>query len=79
MHLVLKHFTIGLLLELWQQLIYKQAKTFDETTKVVEKEENMAKNSQQTMQSMTKVVHFSIELELWTHPKVNFCMELTMD
>jgi hypothetical protein len=45
-------------------LIYKQAKTFDETTKVVEKEENMAKNSQQTMQSMTKVVHFSIELEL---------------
>ncbi len=77
---MLKYFTIGLLLELWQQLIYKQAKTFDETTKVVEKkEENMAKNSQQTMQSMTKALHFSIELELWTHPEVNFCMELTMD
>jgi hypothetical protein len=40
---VLKHFTIGLLLELQQQLIYKQVKTFDETTKVVEKkEENIA-------------------------------------
>jgi hypothetical protein len=36
---VLEHFTIGLLLELRQQMKYEQAKTFDEAAKVVEKKE----------------------------------------
>jgi hypothetical protein len=39
---MLKHFTIGLLLELWQQLKYEQVVTIDEMAKVVKKnEENM--------------------------------------
>jgi hypothetical protein len=35
--LVLKHFTIGLLLELRQQVKYEQTKMFDEMMEVVEK------------------------------------------
>jgi hypothetical protein len=37
--LVLKHFTIGLLSELRQQMKYKQAGTSDEATEVVERKE----------------------------------------
>ncbi len=35
--LVLENFTIGLLLELRQEVIYEQAATFDEAPKVAEK------------------------------------------
>jgi hypothetical protein len=34
---MLEHFTIGLLLELRQQMRYEQTKTFDEMMEVVEK------------------------------------------
>jgi len=37
--LVLEHFPIGLLLELRQQVKYKQAAMFDETTEVAKKKE----------------------------------------
>jgi hypothetical protein len=47
---VLKLFTIGLLLELQQQLKYEQVEMFDEAIKVVEKkEENMEEVSEPTM------------------------------
>jgi hypothetical protein len=34
---VLKHFIVGLLLELQQQLMYKQAKTFDDMGKLAKR------------------------------------------
>ncbi len=47
---MLKLFTIGLLLELQQQLKYEQVEMFDEAIKVVEKkEENMEEVSEPTM------------------------------
>jgi len=78
--LVLKHFTIGLLLELQQQMRYKQAVTFDEATEVVKKEEvSMEEVPRPTVQTMLKIVQFSTEPELWKHPKVNSCMESAME
>jgi hypothetical protein len=51
---------------------YEQVETFDEVAKVAEKkEENMEEVPRPTMQSMVKIVLFSIELESWRHSKVN--------
>jgi hypothetical protein len=48
--------------------------------KLAEKnEESMVEVLWQIMQSMAKAVHFSTELVLRKHPKVNFHMELTME
>ncbi len=57
--LVLKHFTIGMLSKLWQQVKYEQTKMFDEVVEVVEKEENMEEVPQPIMKSMAKVIQFS--------------------
>jgi hypothetical protein len=55
--LVLKHFTIGLLLELQQQVRYKQVVTFDEATEVVKKEEvSMEEVPRPIVQTMLKIV-----------------------
>ncbi len=60
--LVLEHFTIGLLLELRQQMRYEQAATFDEATEVAEKKEvSMEEVPQPTVQTMVKTVQFSTE------------------
>jgi hypothetical protein len=46
---VLKHFTIGLLSKLQQQVRYEQSATFDEATEVAEKKEvNMEEVSRPT-------------------------------
>jgi len=47
--LVLKHFTIGLLLELRQQVKYEQTKMFDEMMEVVEKKN---KKMEEVLQSI---------------------------
>jgi hypothetical protein len=55
--LVLKHFTIGLLSELRQQVRYEQAAMFDEATEVAEKKEvSMEEVPRPTVQSMVKTV-----------------------
>jgi hypothetical protein len=75
--LLLEHFTIGLLLELRQQVRYEQATTFDEATKVVEKKEvSMEEVPRPNVQSMVKTVQFSTEPELRKHPEVSSHMEL---
>jgi hypothetical protein len=78
--LVLEHFTIGLLLELRQQVKYKQAATFNEATEVAEKKEvNMEEVPRPTVQSMVKTIHFSTKPELQKHPEVRSHMESTME
>jgi hypothetical protein len=62
---VLERFTIGLLLELRQQMKYEQVETFDEAIEVIGKKEvSMEEVPRPTMQSMVKVVQFSIEPKL---------------
>ncbi len=55
---MLKHFTIGLLLKLQQEMRYEQIETFDEVMEVAKKKKkkNMKEVPQLTIQSMTKVV-----------------------
>jgi len=78
--LVLKHFTIGLLSELRQQMRYKQAATFDEVAEVAEKKEvSMEEVPRPTVQSMVKTVQFSTEPELWKHPEMGSCIKSTME
>ncbi len=62
---MLERFTIGLLLELRQQMKYEQVETFDEAIEVIGKKEvSMEEVPRPTMQSMVKVVQFSIEPKL---------------
>jgi hypothetical protein len=78
--LVLEHFTIGMLLELRQQVRYKQAAMFDEAAEVVEKKEvSMKEIPRLIVQTMVKTVQFSTELELRKHSKVNSRMESAME
>jgi len=78
--LVLEHFTIGLLSELRQQVIYEQAATFDEAAEVAEKKEvSMEEVPRPTAQSMVKTVQFSTELELRKHSEMSSCMESAME
>ncbi len=78
--LVLKHFTIGLLSELRQQVRYEQAATFDEAAEVVEKKEvSMEEVPRPTMQSTVKTIRFSTEPELRKHPEVSSPMESAME
>jgi len=78
--LVLKHFTIGLLSELRQQVKSEQATTFDEVTEVAKKKEvSMEEVPRPTVQSMVKTVQFSTKPELRKHPEVSSCMESTME
>jgi hypothetical protein len=78
--LVLKHFTIGLLSELRQQVRYEQAATFDEATEVAKKKEvNMEEVPRPTAQSMVKTVQFSTKPELQKHPEVSSRMESAME
>jgi len=78
--LVLEHFTIGLLSKLRQQVRYKQAATFDEAMKVVEKNEvSMEEVPRPTMQSTVKTIQFLTEPELRKHPEVSSHIELAME
>jgi hypothetical protein len=78
--LVLEHFTIDLLLELWQQVKYKQAATFDEATEVAEKKEvSMEEVPRPIVQSMVKIIQFSTELKLRKHPEMSSHMESAME
>jgi hypothetical protein len=78
--LVLEHFTIGLLLQLRQQVRYEQAATFDETTEVAEKKDvSMEEVPQPTVQAMVKTVQFSTEPKLRKHPEVSSHMESAME
>jgi len=78
--LVLEHFTIGLLLELRQQVRYEQAATFDEATKVAKKKEgSMEEIPRPIVQSMVKIVQFSTEPKLRKHPEVSSRMESAME
>ncbi len=78
--LVLKHFTIGLLSELRQQVRYEQVATFDEAAKVAEKKEvSMEEVPQPTVQCVVKTVQFSTEPELQKHPEVSSHMESAME
>ncbi len=78
--LVLEHFTIGLLLELRQQVRYEQAATFDEAVEVAEKKEvNMEEVPRPALQSMVKTVQFLTELELRKHLEVSSRMESAME
>jgi hypothetical protein len=42
--LVLKHFTIGLLSKMWQQMKYEQVQTFNEVAEVAKKNWNYGRN-----------------------------------
>jgi len=78
--LVLEHFTIGLLLELRQQVRYKQAATFDEAAQVAEKKEvSMEEVPRPIVQSIMKTIQFLTEPELRKHPEVSFRTELAME
>ncbi len=78
--LVLKHFTIGLLSELRQQVRYKQAATFDEATKVAKnKKVSMEEVPRPTVQSTVKTIRLSTEPELRKHPEVSSRMESAME
>jgi len=77
--LVLKHFTIGMLLKLRQQVKYEQAAMFDEAAKMTKKEMNMEEVPRPTMQSMVKTIQFLTEPEFWKHLEMSSCMELAME
>jgi hypothetical protein len=77
---ILEHFTIGLLLELRQQVRYEQAATFDGAAKVAEKKEvSMEEVLRPTVQTMVKIVQFSTEPEVRKHPEVSSRMESAME
>jgi hypothetical protein len=62
---VLKHFTIGLLSKLRQQMRYEQAATFDEAAEVAEKKKvSMEEVPQPTAQPTVKAVQFSTKPKL---------------
>jgi hypothetical protein len=78
--LVLKHFNIGMLLELQQQVRYEQVESFNEATKVAkQKEVSMEEVPQLIVQSMVKTVQLLTEPKLQKHPKVSSRMELTIE
>ncbi len=72
-----------MLLGLRQQVRYEQAETFDEVGEVIEKKEvSMEEVPRLTMQSMVKVIEFSIELKSRKHPEMSLNpkpMESTME
>jgi hypothetical protein len=77
---ILEHFTIGLLLELRQQVRYEQAATFDEVAEVARKKEaSMEDVPRPIVQTMVKTVQFSTEPEVRKHPKVSSRMESAME
>ncbi len=78
--LVLKHFNIGLLSELWQQMKYEQTTTFDETMEVTEKKEvGIEEVPWPTLRPMVKAIQFLTELELWKHPEVSSRIKSAME
>ncbi|CAK9226690.1 unnamed protein product [Sphagnum troendelagicum] len=77
---ILKHFTIGLLSKLRQQVRYEQVATFNEATEVAEKKEaSMEEVPRPTVQTMVKTVQFATEPEVRKRPEVSSCMESAME
>jgi hypothetical protein len=78
--LVLKHFIIGLLSELRQQVRYEQMKMFDEATEMAKKKEvNMEEIPHLIMQSMVKEIQISIEPKSQKHLEMSSRMESALE